>query len=581
MLCSQVLKVNNLKNIPQYLKKYIVVQDYSQYSYIDHACWRFIMRINKAYFSENAHSSYLEGIEKTGITINRIPEIKDINKKLQKFGWSAIGVKGFLPPIIFMEFQSRGILPIACDMRSIEHLTYTPAPDIVHEAAGHSPMIADSDYAEYLKYYGQIARKAISSSEDYNLYVAIRELSDTKENPKSTELEINNAQDNLKKALKLISYTSEAAYLARINWWTVEYGLVGDINNPKIYGAGLLSSIGESENCLKGNVKKIPLSIDCANFNYDITEQQPQLFISKDFKSLNKILDDFSSKMAYKIGGLEGIEKAIESKSICSISLNSGLQVSGKIDSVIDRNLSYVQLSGPVQICYNNQEINGHGASRHPEGFGFPMGKLIGNISLDKLNKNDFLKLENDIDNIIKLKFESGISISGVVKTIIEKDSKIKIITFTNCTVKNYDIILFNPEWGEYDLICGQIVESVFGGPADIDSYFESKLDKKQIDSLNKGVSLSNTNQELNEIYSEIRSIREEGSNDFSKLKKLSDMLSDKYLEDWLGKLEIYEIIYKEKLPWENDIKDFLKLKSKGKSDFAKAIKNSLLLIKK
>ena len=142
-----------MKNIPQYLKKYIVNQDYDQYSSIDHACWRFIMRINKAYFSKNAHSKYLEGIKKTGITIDRIPKIDDINKKLQKFGWSAVGVKGFLPPLVFMEFQSKGILPIACDMRSIEHLTYTPAPDIVHEAAGHSPMIADSDYAEYLKYY--------------------------------------------------------------------------------------------------------------------------------------------------------------------------------------------------------------------------------------------------------------------------------------------------------------------------------------------------------------------------------------------------------------------------------------------
>ena len=67
-------------------------------------------------------------------------------------------------------------------MRSLEHLFYTPTPDIVHEAAGHSPMIADADYAEYLKYYGKIACKAISSSEDYDLYIAIRELSDIKEN---------------------------------------------------------------------------------------------------------------------------------------------------------------------------------------------------------------------------------------------------------------------------------------------------------------------------------------------------------------------------------------------------------------
>ena len=85
-----------MKNIPQYLKKYIIKQDYNQYSEIDHACWRFIMRINKAYFSQNAHPKYLEGIKKTGITIDRIPKIENINRQLQKFGWSAVGVRGFL-----------------------------------------------------------------------------------------------------------------------------------------------------------------------------------------------------------------------------------------------------------------------------------------------------------------------------------------------------------------------------------------------------------------------------------------------------------------------------------------------------
>ena len=97
-----------MKDIPQYLKQYIVEQNYSQYSPIDHACWRFIMRLNKAYFSNHAHSKYLEGLDKTGITIEEIPKIDNINKKLQKFGWSAVGVKGFLPPLIFMDFNRDG-----------------------------------------------------------------------------------------------------------------------------------------------------------------------------------------------------------------------------------------------------------------------------------------------------------------------------------------------------------------------------------------------------------------------------------------------------------------------------------------
>ena len=77
-----------------------------------------------------------------------------MNEKMNKFGWGAVAVRGFIPPEIFMEFQALGILPIACDMRSSEHLTYTPAPDIVHESAGHNPIIINEEYAHYLKEYG-------------------------------------------------------------------------------------------------------------------------------------------------------------------------------------------------------------------------------------------------------------------------------------------------------------------------------------------------------------------------------------------------------------------------------------------
>ena len=396
-----------MENIPQYLKKYIIEQDYNQYTAIDHSCWRFIMRLNKAYFSKKAHHKYLEGLDKTGITIDRIPRISDINRKLQNFGWSAVGVRGFLPPLIFMDFQSKGILPIACDMRSLEHLTYTPAPDIVHEAAGHSPMIADSDYANYLKYYGEIARKAISSSEDYNLYLAIRNLSDVKENPKSNNFDITQSEDKLSDAINAISYISEASYLSRINWWTVEYGLIGNIDNPKIYGAGLLSSIGESENCLKDSVKKIPLTIDCMNYSYDITEQQPQLFISEDFKSLNKILDKFSSNMAYKVGGLSGINKAIQSKNICTVELNSKLQISGKVEKKLNDSLDYLQFSGPVQICCNNKQLEGHGKDRHPQGFGLPIGQLSNGIEIHQINTKKMIELGYKVSNETVFEFKS------------------------------------------------------------------------------------------------------------------------------------------------------------------------------
>ena len=92
--------------LPSHLKKYVVEQNYEKYSPVDHAVWRFILRQLKSFLSKHAHECYLEGLQKTGIEIERIPKISDISEKLSKFGWRAIPVSGFIPPAAFMELQS-------------------------------------------------------------------------------------------------------------------------------------------------------------------------------------------------------------------------------------------------------------------------------------------------------------------------------------------------------------------------------------------------------------------------------------------------------------------------------------------
>ena len=289
----------NLNNLPKHLKQYIVDQEYDRYTIIDHKVWSFIMNISVPFFKKHAHSSYFEGLNRTGITFDKIPLIKNMNQKMSKIDWGAVPVRGFIPPWAFMEFQALGILPIACDMRSSEHLTYTPAPDIVHESAGHSPIIINEEYSYYLKQYGKIASKAVFSKEDERIYFAIRRLSDLKEDRQATKQQIDDAEEELKNLKEAQTIPSEATLLSRLHWWTVEYGLIGELNNPKIYGAGLLSSVGESQNCLKPSVKKIPLTIDCINYSYDITEQQPQLFVAKDFSDLVDILNEFEKTMTF------------------------------------------------------------------------------------------------------------------------------------------------------------------------------------------------------------------------------------------------------------------------------------------
>lgn len=354
--------MNALAKIPHHLHKYIVEQNYDRYTDEDQEVWRFVMRQLKSYLSKNAHEAYIQGLIETGISIGEIPRIDVMDQKLKAFGWRAVAVSGFIPPAAFMEFQSNGILPIACDMRTIEHILYTPAPDIVHEAAGHAPILIDPAFSKYLKSYAEVASLAIISSEDLNLYEAIRDLSDIKESPKSSKEEIAKAEQDLNSAISKMTYVSEAQLLGRMNWWTAEYGLIGDIRKPKIFGAGLLSSIDESRLFLK-NPKLIKFDISCLDYTYDITELQPQLFVAENFQSLTEVINELAETLAFKHGGPEGLAKAKQAKTVCTIILNSKLSneefsYSGVLTdyTTVNQIITGLNFKGPVQI-FKDEEI--------------------------------------------------------------------------------------------------------------------------------------------------------------------------------------------------------------------------------
>ena len=123
-----------------------------------------------------------------------------MNDILGRIGWGAVAVDGFIPPAAFMEFQAYKVLVIACDMRQIHHIEYTPAPDIVHEAAGHAPIIVDREYSNYLQRFGEVGAKAMSSKKDFELYEAIRHLSILKELPNSDPKEVEEATRKVEEA---------------------------------------------------------------------------------------------------------------------------------------------------------------------------------------------------------------------------------------------------------------------------------------------------------------------------------------------------------------------------------------------
>ena len=121
-------------------------------------------------------------LQARGISTEQIPRIAEMNDKLGAIGWSAVCVDGFIPPRAFQDFQAHRILPIAADIRTRRHLTYTPAPDIIHEAAGHAPFLSDARYAQYLMRIGEVGGRAFSTPAD-GRYEASHALQ-VKENPR-------------------------------------------------------------------------------------------------------------------------------------------------------------------------------------------------------------------------------------------------------------------------------------------------------------------------------------------------------------------------------------------------------------
>lgn len=535
-----------IDRLPKHLKQFIKPQVYDDYTPINQAVWRYVMRKNVAYLSKVAHSSYLEGLKKTGLEIDNIPNMYGMNRILKEIGWAAVAVDGFIPPNAFMEFQAYNVLVIACDIRQLEHIEYTPAPDIIHEGAGHAPIIANPEYAEYLRRFGEIGCKAISSARDYELYEAIRLLSILKEAEDTPEEEIKKAEEQVDFIQNNMGELSEMSRIRNLHWWTVEYGLIGTLDNPKIYGAGLLSSIGESAWCMTDNVKKIPYDISAADQSFDITKPQPQLYVTPDFAKLSEVLEEFANKMALRTGGLSGIKKLIYSKALGTIELSTGLQISGVFTNVIEDEGKpvYIQTTGKTALSHREKELVGHGTEYHAAGFGSPIGKLKGiNLAIEEMSPRDLRAYDIYEGEQVTLEFEGDIKVIGEIVTGTRNlQGEILIIKFKNCTVTHNDTLLFQPEWGIYDMAVGQEVISAFSGPADVNSFdMINHVPSSQTIKQKK----SSEREELEKLYLSVRNIRE-GKTATTTLKEAFASLSSGHQNDWLLSVEIAELAKKE-----------------------------------
>jgi phenylalanine-4-hydroxylase len=440
-----------------------------------------------------------------------------------------------------MEFQAIKVLVIAVNMRSYENMMYTPAPDIVHESAGHAPFLIDIDYAEFLQRFGELGMQAVTTQHDIDVYNAVRQLSIVKEQSDTSTAQVTAAEHTLKQVQSQELKPSESSLLARLHWWTVEYGLVGEVNDYTIFGAGLLSSLAESESCLNDlNVIKKPLTVNAINSSYDITAAQPQLFVTESCRHMSQVLEEFGRHMCCRRGGASALHEAKAAASVNTLRLNSGLQVSGVISRVICDavgNANYVNTSGLTQLAFNNIELEGQGTSAHAQGFGSPIGRLramercLSNYTVDELKRHHI-----EVGKAVRLNFLSGICVRGKLKEIVRREQKNVLLCFVNCTVEDADgSVLFDPAWGDYDMAVGDSVTGISGGSADQARFPQHEAPSSHV---TQDQHYDDYTRAQFALYAELRDCREKQTETSALLSQIAGMSEC----DWLLSFEALEL---------------------------------------
>jgi len=563
------------EKIPEHLLPYVTEQNPALYTPMDHAAWRYIMRVSMAFFAKHAHPAYLRGIPATGMAIERIPLISEMDAALRELGWRAIAVNGFIPPSVFMEFQSLRVLAIACDMRKIENLGYTPAPDIVHEAAGHAPMVADPVYRRYLESYGEVARAAIISKQDLNLYEAVFSLSEIKENPMANEEAIAKSQNHFEKLAASITEISEAAYLSRMAWWTTEYGLVGPSDKPLIYGAGLLSSVSESYNCLKPEVKKIPLTSNCIYTSYDITRPQPQLFLARDFSELILALEEFSSTMAYRVGGAESLEKAKKADNTVTVVHDTGAQFSGTVELYgLDPAgvPAWYRMGGQKQVAADDRASNDVPYYKMPKSVFVPL--------FDRsVATNSFEAIRARL-HTTGLPARDGMRVFGRIAKDVLIGNRARVLVMDQIRIEKADKVLFDERDTVYPLFLASEIPSVFGGAADRTEFAQRTAHTAASKVERHKTNLTSANSALNELYQLVRDYRESAKTVPYELAEVAAALKRSYPDEWLLRLEILELARAwDRAPnWVNELKADL-IEVAKKPQFSELVQRGMALI--
>ncbi|MFT4566248.1 MAG: phenylalanine-4-hydroxylase [Saprospiraceae bacterium] len=222
-----------------------MIQDYKAYSIEDHKVWSLLYYHQMEILPQLSAPEYLEGIHKCGFVKDSVPNFSEVNKALDSAtGWSIYVVPGLIDNRAFFEHLSRKEFPATTWLRSLAQLNYLEEPDMFHDVFGHIPLLSEQFFCDYLQRLSDLSLDHI-------------------DNPTIIE------------------------YLARLYWYTVEFGLIRTDRGVKIYGAGILSSAGESVFSLSADAHHIDFDpIRIMNTPYIKDKYQAQYFVIDSFEEL-------------------------------------------------------------------------------------------------------------------------------------------------------------------------------------------------------------------------------------------------------------------------------------------------------
>ena len=194
-------------------------QIYSNYTPDDFVVWKTLFTRQMESIKKYASRDFIKALNDIGFTADKIPDFKEVNTRLQKLtGWSLYSVPCISPPAEFFQLLSEKKFTATCWLRTPAELDYIEEPDMFHDVFGHAPPLTNNDYCSFFKAMGDIALKHINNENIITM-------------------------------------------LQRLYWFTIEFGLMNENNELKIYGAGIISSKGEMQNALTNKTQKHPYNV--------------------------------------------------------------------------------------------------------------------------------------------------------------------------------------------------------------------------------------------------------------------------------------------------------------------------------